>query len=188
MIAVAMDRWRKAQQGEPHTTRSQRRCCLFRLARKTRIGRISFRCQGALALKEQGPGSDDQRALRTRERNSQCLNGAPILLGGRRVVREVVDKGHVDDPVSGGRSTAQALNIFQRTAMYIGSCGDNGRGSNLRASQGEHPMPRLDQFLNNCRTDKPCCSRNKYLHVSLLRIEYLECERSECPRRTKKHP
>src|SRR5882724_5431155 len=111
MIAVPMDRWRKAQDGDAHATRGHR-CRLFRLARKTRNGRILFRCERALALKEQGPGSDDQRALRTREGSSQCLNGASIRLGGRRVVREVVDKGRVDYPVRSGCSAAQALEIF----------------------------------------------------------------------------
>jgi hypothetical protein len=34
--------------------------------------------------------------------------------------------------------------IFQRTAMYIGSCGGNGRGSRIRASQAERLMARVD--------------------------------------------
>src|SRR5260221_9064167 len=109
MIAVPMDRRRKAQHGEPHTTRSQRRYCLFRLARKTGICRILFGCQRAFALKEQGPGSDDQRALGTGERISECFDSASIRLGGRRVVREVMDKGSVDYPVRSGPSAAQAL-------------------------------------------------------------------------------
>jgi hypothetical protein len=48
----------------------------------------------------------------------------------------------VDHPVRSDRSVAQALEIFQRTAMYIGSCGANGRGSRIRTSQGEHLMAR----------------------------------------------
>jgi hypothetical protein len=54
-----------------------------------------------------------------------------------------MDKGRVDHPVSSDRSAAQALEIFQRTAMYIGSCGGNGRGSGIRASQAEHLMSRI---------------------------------------------
>src|ERR1700720_1159148 len=127
MIAVPMDRWRKAQHRDAHSTRGHR-CRLFRLARKTGNGRIFFRCERALALKENGSGSDDERAVRAREGGSQCLNGATILLGGGRVVREVVDKGSVDHPVRSDRSAAQALEIFQRTAMYIGSRGGQGRG------------------------------------------------------------
>src|SRR5271168_4507858 len=112
MIAVPMDRWRKAQHADVHAPRCQCRNCLFRLARKTGIGRILFRCEWALALKEQGSGSDEQWPLRTRKRTSQCFNGASIRLGGRRVVQEVVDKGRVDYPVRSGRSAAQALKIF----------------------------------------------------------------------------
>src|SRR5277367_5104618 len=128
MIAVPMDRWRKTQHGDAHATRGQRRYRLFRLAWKTGIGRILLRCEWALALNEQGSGRDDQRTLGTREGFSKCLDGAPILLGGRRIVREVVDKGRVDHPVRSGRSTAQAVEIFERTAMYIGSSRGDGGG------------------------------------------------------------
>jgi hypothetical protein len=48
--------------------------------------------------------------------------------------------------------------------MYIGSCGGNGRGCGLRASQGEHLMARADQFLNNGRTDKACSTCYEYTH------------------------
>ena len=41
---------------------------------------------GALALQEQGPGSDDQRAIRARERASESLDGTPIRLGGRPIL------------------------------------------------------------------------------------------------------
>jgi len=51
-----------------------------------------------------------------------------------------VDKGRVDHPVRSDRSAAQALEIFQRTAMYIGSCRGNRRGSHIRASQAEYLM------------------------------------------------
>jgi hypothetical protein len=44
--------------------------------------------------------------------------------------------------VRGRRSAAQALEIFQRTLVYIGSCGGNGRGSRIRASHAEHLISR----------------------------------------------
>jgi hypothetical protein len=49
---------------------------------KAGIGRILFCCERALALSEQGPGSDDQRAIRARERAAESLDGALISLGG----------------------------------------------------------------------------------------------------------
>jgi len=67
MIAVPMDRRREAQQ-ESHTHARPAPLLLFRLARKTGIGWILFRCERASALKEQGPGSDDQHALEPRGR------------------------------------------------------------------------------------------------------------------------
>jgi hypothetical protein len=75
-----------------------------------------------------------------------------------------VDEGRVDHTIRSDRSAAQALEIFQRTAMYIGSCSGNGRRSRTRASQGEHLMPRVDQFPNNGRTDKTCSTCYEYTH------------------------
>jgi hypothetical protein len=46
------------------------------------IGRILFCCERASALNEQGPRSDDQRAIRARERAAESLDGALISLGG----------------------------------------------------------------------------------------------------------
>src|SRR5271169_5795433 len=63
VIAFAMDRWREAYHRRADSAQRQRKRCLFRLARKGCNGRIVFRCEGALALNEQGPGSDDERAV-----------------------------------------------------------------------------------------------------------------------------
>src|SRR5580692_149624 len=78
VITLAVDRWGKAQHRRTDSACRQRKRRLLRLAREARIGFIFFGCERALALSEQGPGSDDQRAIRARERAPESLDGAPV--------------------------------------------------------------------------------------------------------------
>ena len=82
MITVAVDRWRKPQHRCADSACRQRTRRLLRLAGEAGIGRILFCCERASALNEQGPRSDDQRAIRARERAAESLDGALISLGG----------------------------------------------------------------------------------------------------------
>ena len=68
VIAVAVDRRGKPQHRCADSACRQRKRRLLRLAGEAGIGRVLFCCERALALSEQGPGSDDQRAIRARER------------------------------------------------------------------------------------------------------------------------
>src|SRR5579864_14017 len=86
VITVAMDRWGKPQYRCADSARRQPKCRLLRLAGEVGIVCIIFSCERALALSEQGPGSDDKRAIRARERGAESLDGAPVRLGGRPVV------------------------------------------------------------------------------------------------------
>jgi hypothetical protein len=119
-------------------------------------------------LNEQGAGSDEQGAVRASERGAERLDGAPIRLGGSRVVREVVNEGGVDHAIRSGRSRVQALEIFERTAVDIGSCPGKGRGSRVRAGEAEHLMPRVDQLADDGGTDEPCGAGDEDAHVFLL--------------------
>src|SRR5260370_42523133 len=76
VIARAMHRWRKAQHRHAHAARGQRSRCLFRLAGETGIGSILFHGEGALALQEQGPGSDDQGPVRAHNPSPERLEAA----------------------------------------------------------------------------------------------------------------
>src|SRR5258708_38850601 len=81
VITVAVDRWGKPQHRCADSACRQRKRRLLRLAGEAGIGRILFCCERALALGEQGPGSDDQRAIRARERAAESLDATPIPLG-----------------------------------------------------------------------------------------------------------
>ena len=66
VITIAVDRWGEPQHRCADSACRQRKRCLLRLPGEAGIGRILFCCERALALNEQGPGSDDQRAIRAR--------------------------------------------------------------------------------------------------------------------------
>src|SRR6266478_5218529 len=71
VITVAVDRWGKPQHRCADSACRKRKRRRLRLAGEAGIGRILFCCERASALGEQGPGSDDQRAIRARERASE---------------------------------------------------------------------------------------------------------------------
>src|SRR5579863_5428050 len=86
VITVSVDRRGKPQDRCADSVCRQRNRRLLRLAGEAGIGRILFCCEWALTLSEQGPGSDDQRAVRARERGAEGLDGAPVRLGGGPIV------------------------------------------------------------------------------------------------------
>ena len=62
MIAIAMHRgWQPST--TPAPTRGHRQRRLLRFARESAVGRILFRYECAAGLSDQGPGTNDQRAV-----------------------------------------------------------------------------------------------------------------------------
>ena len=92
---------------------------------------------------DRGPGGDDQRAVGARERVAERLDGAPIDLADRLESREVVDEGGVNHAVRCGRSTPQAVEVFEIDPMDLGACGGERRGARIRAGEAEHLWPAL---------------------------------------------
>jgi hypothetical protein len=83
-------------------------------------------------------GGDDQRSIRTHQGLAECLDGAAIgIASALEVAREsdVVLVGGVDDPVGGGRTGAQAVEIIERSAMHL--CSGRGEGSGRGVRAGE---------------------------------------------------
>src|ERR1700729_4018772 len=76
-----------------------------------------------------------------------------------------MDKSGVDHAVGSRGATAKAFEIFERTAMHIGSSGDKRLGAFIGARKSEHLMTSIDQFANNGRTDKACSAGNKNTHI-----------------------
>ena len=65
-----------------------------------------------------------------------------------------MDKRRVNHSVRPGRSTPQAVQILQITSMHLCTRGDKRLRPRIRASQPEHLMTRVNQLLNNSRTNK----------------------------------
>jgi hypothetical protein len=123
-----------------------------------------------MTFEEQGPGSHHQRALGSGQGSTERLDGAPIGFGRRPVVQEVVDKSGVNHAIRHRRSTAQAFEILELTAMRVRASGDERRGGRIRASEAHHLMVLMKQVVNNGRTDETCGPSNKYFHDWLLCI------------------
>jgi hypothetical protein len=50
----------------------------------------------------------------------------------------------MDHSVGSGRAPAEAFEIFERTAMYVGSRREKGLGRRIRARKTEHLMTSVD--------------------------------------------
>jgi hypothetical protein len=79
-----------------------------------------------------------------------------------------VDKSGVDHSVGSPCAAAKALEIFERTAMYVGSRRDKGLGCRIRASEAEHLMTSIEQFSDDCGTDEAGRSGGKNTHILFL--------------------
>src|ERR1700730_1340504 len=103
VIAVAMDRWRKANHRRTYALRHHRSRCLFRSYAGNPgghrwwcilFGREQTCCEG-----DPGAGGDDQGASRANECGAEGLDGVPIRLTARLPPREVVDEGGMDHAI-----------------------------------------------------------------------------------------
>jgi hypothetical protein len=79
-----------------------------------------------------------------------------------------VDKSGVDHSVGSRCAAAKAIEIFERTAMYVGSRRDKGFGCRIRASEAEHLMTSVDQFSDDCGTNEARSAGNKNTHILFL--------------------
>jgi hypothetical protein len=83
-----------------------------------------------------------------------------------------VDKSGVNHTVGSRCAAAKAFEIFERTAMYVSSHCNKGLGCRIRASEAEHLMTGVDQFSDDCGTDKACSSSHKNAHIVFL-LEFM---------------
>jgi hypothetical protein len=49
--------------------------------------------------------------------------------------------------------------------MYLGSRRDQRLGARIRARKSEHLMTSVDQFSDDCRTNKACSAGNESTHI-----------------------
>src|SRR5262249_5542137 len=108
VIAFAVHRWSKTHDRHVHPARGRCQRCCFRFAGKIRVGRIIFGCGPALGLSQQCSGSDDEWTLGACQRVAENFYGAPVRLGSRPIVREIVIKSGVDYSIGSPCSAAKA--------------------------------------------------------------------------------
>src|SRR5580692_9046861 len=79
-----------------------------------------------------------------------------------------MDKSGVDHSVGSGSAAAKAFEIFERTAMHVGSRGDERFGSRIRAREAEHLMTSVDQLSDDCHTNEARSASDKNTHILFL--------------------
>jgi hypothetical protein len=70
-----------------------------------------------------GSGSDDQGTARAGKCGAKGLDGGPLHLAVFFEFREVMNKGGVNYAIGNGRSTPQALQVFEAASMHLGTSG-----------------------------------------------------------------
>src|SRR6266550_2983418 len=82
------------------------------------------------------------------------------------------------EPVGHHCPTAQAIEVFKRTAVHFGAYGGKGRGSSIRASQADNRMTCADEFASDGGADETCRPSNKDAHILILSISFILCAES----------
>ena len=160
-----MHRGRKAHGADIDAARVQRGRHLLRSTRECGIERTDiFFGREAPWRQQRNAGGDNQLPVGAFERVAERLERAPFRFAVLGELREVMIEGSVDHAVRGECAALQAVEVFERTALYLCACRDKRRGSCVRARETEHLVPRLDQFLNNRRADKTRCASHKNFH------------------------
>jgi hypothetical protein len=165
-----MDRCRKAYDRRAHTTLNQCFGSHFRgagICGRDRRSRIFLCSDTASRRHRHQAGGDEQRPLGAFEHRTDGLDRALVDRAVFYELCEVVDEPGVNDSVGTGRSAAQALEIFERTAMHFRACRGKGGGSRIRASEAKYLVTRIDEFLNDGGADKTSSPGNKDTHSAL---------------------
>jgi hypothetical protein len=77
----------------------------------------------------------------------------------------------VDHAIRLARPTAQALKIFERTALDLGSRRGKGCGGRIRAGEAEHLMSRGDQLSADYGTDEAGDAGDEDTHDEILQVQ-----------------
>jgi hypothetical protein len=167
-----MDRRGKTDHRRSHSARRQGGGRRFRSAGiRGGGGNRRIFLGGDTALRqEREPGGDEQGAVGAFEHGTERLDGAPVHLAVFREFREVVVEARVDHAIRRGRATAQALEIFKRTAMDLPACRGELHRTCLRPGEAEHLMTRSDELPNDCGADEACSPGDENTHILFLLV------------------
>ena len=104
----------------------------------------------------------------SRERSAERLDGALVLFAVGREVGEIVVEGAMDHALRPGRTTTQAVRIFEIAAMHLGACRRQCLCAGIRPRQSEHLMPGAEKLRDDGRADETGGASNEYAHGTTL--------------------
>ena len=73
-------------------------------------------------------------------------------------------ESQVDDGVHAGCTAAQAIQVLEVTALHLGTGCLQLLRTGITARKSAHVVPCPDEFLDQFRADKSCCSRDEDSH------------------------
>jgi len=79
-------------------------------------------------------------------------------------------EGSMDHTIRLGRPAAEALQVFQASAMRLRAGGEEGFGSRVRSRQSEDLMASVDELQDEDRTDEAGGAGEEYTHERSLLI------------------
>jgi len=95
---------------------------------------------------------------------AERLDGTAVHRAVLHELREVMIEAGVDHAVGSGGTTAQAVQVFQRTPQDLGARGSQRRSLVVRPTETEDFMARRDQILYDSRANPAGGSSDKNTH------------------------
>lgn len=80
-------------------------------------------------------------------------------------------EGQMDHAISRRRTAAQAVEIFERSAMHFRAGSGEGRCSRIRAGEADHPVAGGDQFVDHGGANKSSGAGDKDTHEEVSRVK-----------------
>jgi hypothetical protein len=130
-------------------------------------------------IRQPGAGCDDQWSVGADENRAERLDHAAVVLTVRREFREVVIEGQVDEAVRAGSPSLEAVQVFNRPAMDLGTRSSQRHGLFIRTAETEDLMACGDQLLDDGRPDESGGTGNEYTHekVSMFSWRQMSVQR-----------
>ena len=141
-------------------------CCLLRLPRYVSRDRWRIALRAHMprsAARQSRPGGHDQQLAWFKD-GTQRLNSLALVLPVLRKLRKVMVEGQVHHGIHARRSAAQAVEVFKRAALHLGTRCPQLLGTCIAACPTAHLMPCLNEFFHQLCPNESRRSRHKNSH------------------------
>jgi len=116
---------------------------------------------------QQRAGCDNEGLVRAFQHLAHGVDGVLVDLPILREFREIMNEGQMDGAVRFRSPLAQAVQIIERTVMYLGAQFLQRLHIGIGAGKTQHLMPIGDQVPGGRRADKSGRAGYKYTHAKL---------------------